>query len=78
MNEPATDRYARDQALIFRRLGDHRSIFLARDLIFFKMPIGHIAPAAQRSTPDFHGETGNVREMLEVIRDQNHLLGYRV
>ena len=31
-----------------------------------------------RSTPDFHRETGNARKMLEVIRDQNHSLRYRV
>jgi hypothetical protein len=31
-----------------------------------------------RSTPDFHRQTGNARKMLEIIRDQNHSLRYRV
>jgi hypothetical protein len=30
------------------------------------------------STPNFHTETGHIREMLKVIRDQSHTQGYRV
>ena len=31
-----------------------------------------------RSTPHLHTETGYIREMLKVIRDQSHAQGYRV
>jgi hypothetical protein len=30
------------------------------------------------STPNFHTETGHIREMLKVIREQSHTQGYRV
>jgi hypothetical protein len=38
----------------------------------------NIQRCGQQSTPYLHFETRHVREMLEIVRDQGHTLGYRM
>jgi len=49
-----------------------------------RIPVWQLSPSEyldttdDRSTPYFNFEAGHTREMLDIVRDQRHPLGYRV